>query len=398
MASNKHLLVIDDDRFFTRIVRHQAKASGYSVEEYNDPTMLNPTRLCYFDIIFLDIMMPIINGVQLMNTLRKYAPKAKVVLMTSIDQEVLSSIVQLATEISIDVVGILQKPFKAFEIAEILEVHNIYKNQKSSSQTSASAQDSFPEQAMPNLLDFQPQFLLATGKWAGCEVQVNTPKSNDKSQFPTLVKAHDSNNVPATPINLDVINRGMATIKQVQLTTGISLCLWAQIPAEQLALPEFSERLLAAMKMQDFHHNLLVLELVEPAHPPADSQLARNISQLRAKGVRISIKYVSRDYAETCADNPAYDDIRIGSRLIEAANRSSSGRQLVTNILNRAAQLCIPTTAEGIADSNTYKWLCADGCNFGQGPLIAAAMNVNDLLKWQLSRQPSPRLGTNIYG
>ena len=33
MASTKHLLVIDDDRFFTRIVRHQAKASGYSVEE-----------------------------------------------------------------------------------------------------------------------------------------------------------------------------------------------------------------------------------------------------------------------------------------------------------------------------------------------------------------------------
>ena len=391
MTPAKSILVIDDDRFFVRIVRHQAKMSGYSVEEYNDPTKLNLARLCYFSVIILDIMMPVINGVLLLESIRKHAPGAKVVLMTSIGEDAISSIQQLAAGIGIVIAGVLHKPFKTSELAEILGNPAI-KEAPESKAIDTRNQDTDATFSMPVIIHFQPQFLLATGRWAGGEVLL-WPEDGQapSSPNPAIRKA-----APDLPISVDIINLAMLSMKQAQLAAWGRLSLWAHVTEEQMAKAELPDTLIAAINLHGFQPNLLVLELTEPAHPAAGSQLEINIRRLRQFGIKLAIKYQTRDYAESYQSNPSYDDIRIDRRLIENANRFQSVRTLVTNILVHATHLCITTTAEGIADADTYKWLCAAGCNFGQGPLIAGAMQIDRLIKWQISRQPAANQSAGI--
>lgn len=76
------------------------------------------SRSIPFDIIFIDCCMPIMGGIECTRKIHKYRPKAKIILMTTQDQEGLNEEAMR----QIGLTAVLRKPFFPDDIDKVLGI------------------------------------------------------------------------------------------------------------------------------------------------------------------------------------------------------------------------------------------------------------------------------------
>lgn len=85
--NQKQILVVDDDHFLSEMIRRKLENSGYSVVLANDSykaiTLLNKIRP---DAILLDIMLPSMSGLELLNVIRyqKFNDEVPIIMISGI--------------------------------------------------------------------------------------------------------------------------------------------------------------------------------------------------------------------------------------------------------------------------------------------------------------------------
>ncbi len=112
------VLVVDDSQTARKLIEKVLRASIFNLEIHNvgdGPSALVAYQQKPYDIIFLDINMPCISGVDTLQMLRKLSASVKVVLMTADRSEELAKSVQ-----SLDVQRFLYKPFFPDDINRVL--------------------------------------------------------------------------------------------------------------------------------------------------------------------------------------------------------------------------------------------------------------------------------------
>lgn len=80
------ILVVEDERDLNLIIVKRLNKAGYSVDScYDGEEALDYIRLGEYDVILLDIMLPKMNGLDVVRTLRKKRDKTPVLLLTAKD-------------------------------------------------------------------------------------------------------------------------------------------------------------------------------------------------------------------------------------------------------------------------------------------------------------------------
>lgn len=90
-ANGKKVLCIEDEYFITELYERALTRAGYQVNTIIDgPAGLAEARTNQYDIILLDIMLPNMNGLEILKELRGSASspalKAKIIITTNLDQ------------------------------------------------------------------------------------------------------------------------------------------------------------------------------------------------------------------------------------------------------------------------------------------------------------------------
>jgi two-component system chemotaxis response regulator CheY len=116
--SNATVMIVDDALFMRTILGTILKDKGYTVvaEAASGIETMKKLHDCSPDIIFLDIILPDANGIELMDSISKIKPQAKVILCSAIGQE---AIVRKGLDLGARYY--VQKPFSPEKIAEALE-------------------------------------------------------------------------------------------------------------------------------------------------------------------------------------------------------------------------------------------------------------------------------------
>ena len=87
----KKLMVVDDDLYIRELYEEVLKDEGYTVESAsNGEDALNKLKLGGYDLILLDIMMPKLDGLGIMDALSKTPPPVKngpIILLTNLDHD-----------------------------------------------------------------------------------------------------------------------------------------------------------------------------------------------------------------------------------------------------------------------------------------------------------------------
>ena len=80
------ILVVDDERDITSVIRRGLKRNGFEVDSYNDPLLaLEKFSADMYDLLIIDIKMPKMNGFELYKKMKDIDGKVKVCFLTAIE-------------------------------------------------------------------------------------------------------------------------------------------------------------------------------------------------------------------------------------------------------------------------------------------------------------------------
>jgi two-component system chemotaxis response regulator CheY len=102
------VLIVDDDGDLADGLAELLHIHGHkAVTASNGREAVERFRDQHFDLTFMDVRMPVINGVDAFFEIRRIAPRAQIVIMTAADEARASMALQAGA------VGMLRKPFRA---------------------------------------------------------------------------------------------------------------------------------------------------------------------------------------------------------------------------------------------------------------------------------------------
>lgn len=122
-----HVLIVDDEQHvrdvFQIVLRDfgvvvEIASSGHETLEKLEAKLC--TRCPPWDLVFLDLLMPGLSGVEVLAELKKRCPRIPVVIVTGYPD---SDMLHHASELGY--IGLILKPFSRDQLREILEAHRL---------------------------------------------------------------------------------------------------------------------------------------------------------------------------------------------------------------------------------------------------------------------------------
>lgn len=116
VSGSESFLFVDDDELVSALAKLGLQDLGYSVTTHNDPAHALEEFTAHpdnYDLVFTDLAMPGINGIDLANRIHEIRPATPILLVSGLP---------LASALSLDIrtrfEGVVAKPFAAFDLAE----------------------------------------------------------------------------------------------------------------------------------------------------------------------------------------------------------------------------------------------------------------------------------------
>lgn len=112
-----YILVVDDEVEICKILKKSLSADKHKVKTSSkSQEALEWIKKEYFDVVFLDIMMPGISGIEILEEIKKVSPDTKIIIITGmmIERDFVKKMKGKGAW------GCIQKPFKLEEIEKIL--------------------------------------------------------------------------------------------------------------------------------------------------------------------------------------------------------------------------------------------------------------------------------------
>jgi len=128
MALDVNILVVDDDRDICDYMKVLLGASGYNVTTLSDPTLAaDAVRQGAFHVLIIDLMMPRMDGIQVIQSIRKIDNDVAIIVFTGYP-----SLDTAVEALKLNVSDYIKKPFEPEElrqkVAEILRKKGVKLN------------------------------------------------------------------------------------------------------------------------------------------------------------------------------------------------------------------------------------------------------------------------------
>ena len=117
----RRVLVIDDEPAFCRFMARIITSLGYEVTTTCQARCAYLDELREPDIVFIDMLMPDMNGIEVLEVMNEYKVKSAIVLMSGADYS-LTRAEAFAKEADLRLIGVLHKPFRLADVQTILAV------------------------------------------------------------------------------------------------------------------------------------------------------------------------------------------------------------------------------------------------------------------------------------
>ena len=119
MGNKRRVVIIDDEAAFADTLTKMVKSFGFDVTVSTDARSSYTFELKNTDIVFVDVLMPNVSGLEVLQKLARQKTKSSIVLMSG-HLERLDEAEKLARNLDLNLIGALEKPFRLEDVKDVL--------------------------------------------------------------------------------------------------------------------------------------------------------------------------------------------------------------------------------------------------------------------------------------
>ncbi len=364
-----NLIIIDDEEDIGNYIADVAEEMGFETVVTTTADEFWPAFFATKpSVIFLDLMMPDVDGIQFLRLLSEQECAAKIILISGSDTRILKSAERIGHTHGLHMAGVLQKPILIGDLEAILEKAGLGQKTISESELlEAIGSDQM-------VLHYQPKINLSSKSgWdtTACEALVrwNHPEQGliSPDQFIPLAEQ--------TGLISQLTDFVLVTaIKQSRLwqNDGISMGIAVNISAQLLSELELPDKIWAVMEKYHLDPESLTLEITESA-AMADVGVTMDIlTRLRLKGFSLSLDDFGTGFSSLVQlHRMPFNEMKIDKSFVMEIGEDDETKEIIQSIISLGHNLGLQLCAEGVETEEALKFLQSLDCDSAQGYLIS---------------------------
>lgn len=384
------LLVIDDDPAVRTVVMRIARKAGFEAVGCDGVTQVTECLDAPADMIILDLVMPVVDGIDVIERLVKTNSAARLVLVSGQERRVLASASRYASARGLKVAAHFTKPFVNDELrACLIEQRNALSTSVTSRlrrapvEVRAAAIDQ-ALRAGEFVLHYQPQVSVSSLEWVGVEALA-------RWQHPEFGLLTSETFIPVAErepglmsrITDYLISTACHAFASNGAVDGFTGRIGLNVPANALIEEDFPDRLLGIASAAGMATERLVLEVTETTQPAEPLKALAVQTRLRMRGISLALDDYGTGHSglERLHRFPM-DELKIDLNFVRESIVDPEARAIVHNSVALARDLDMRCVAEGVENLESLRMLAGLHCGFAQGYFIGRPMPAAQLARW----------------
>ena len=399
------LLVIDDDEDVGALVGLIAEQAGYFP---NSVSTFAEFKTHYHDdvaLVVIDLMMPGVDGIEVIRYLAARDCKAALVLISAVDQRVLQTAAQLAKAQGLWTIKSLTKPFSPLQLETILcEALPIVTGRQP--QPAVWRKDAEPivrressradlERALDKdelVVFYQPKVDIVSRALGSVEALARWQHPSEGILEPGhfIPLAEQSGLIDA--VTDCVMEKAFAQMAEWQ-NQNLRLYVAINVSTSSLNRIDLPDHIAELVSVHGVAPEQVIIEVTE-SWLTDDAVTALDIlTRLRLKGFGLAIDDFGTGYStmEQLKEIP-FSELKLDRAFVHGATDHNQARVIAGSSVSLGQELNLQVVAEGVETEEDWNLVSALGCDMAQGYFIAPPMCGSDLPKWLHSWHQKHRL------
>jgi EAL domain-containing protein (putative c-di-GMP-specific phosphodiesterase class I)/FixJ family two-component response regulator len=393
--ANRRILILDDDAAVGQTIQWIAESLGFEAEFVTRPeAFFQRLERMSPDIITIDLVMPELDGVEIMRLLAERKSRAKIVISSGMGTRVLEAAQRSASEHGLSIAGIISKPISK-EALHLLVGDGCERDQPASAEEQSAYRDEFEVTApgLQNAIDrhefvmaYQPKFECRSGTTAGFEALVRWKHPDRGIVMPDSFIPVAENFGLIDALTAQVFDQSLEWFSGAYPESNLHLSL--NLSARSLVDIQLADHLVTLCHLFQIAPERIVLELTETS-AMVDPILSLDLlTRLRMKGFQLAIDDFGTGFSSMVQlVRLPFSEIKVDKSFVMQAQQSSESRTVIKSIIDLGHSLGLQVTAEGVEDLDTLNYLNTLGCDFAQGYFIARPMWGEAVRNWVEQRK-----------
>jgi EAL domain-containing protein (putative c-di-GMP-specific phosphodiesterase class I)/CheY-like chemotaxis protein len=371
------LLVIDDEEDICEIIAEMAERRGFEVKTLSN-TAKTVETLAGFppDFVMLDLMMPGIDGVELLRLLAEHAKGAKLCLMSGSDTRVLNSARRLGSAHGLDVIAALEKPID-------MQVLNKLFEQVAGGAAAPDRVDLAQAVASGQFtLYYQPVVDMATREVKGVEALARWTHPHRGTLLPDAFLEQVVNDGLMQAFTDVVVQTAVAqAARWHQAGEGFTVSM--NVTASTLLDLSLPDRIAELCRRHALPPERLVLEVTETEAMRDVTRTMDVLLRMRLRNIGVSIDDFGTGHSSLRElQRMPFSEMKIDKSFVIDMMTNNDCAVIVKSIIDLGHNLGLKVIAEGVETAQVWRSLSEKRCDYAQGFLIAKPMPAADFDAW----------------
>jgi EAL domain-containing protein (putative c-di-GMP-specific phosphodiesterase class I) len=393
---NRRILILDDDAAVGQTIQWLAEGFGFKAAFVTHAEafflklgQMNP------DIITIDLVMPDLDGVEIMRLLAERDCRAKIIISSGMGTRVLDAAQRSAREHGLNILGTISKPISKEALRSLIgegsdrdqplmpETEPAFGN--GIEITKAELQNGIEHHEF--VMAYQPKINCRSGAIVGLEALV-------RWQHPDKGMVMPDNFIPVAE-ETGLIDALTAQVFEQSLEwfagafPGSNLHLSLNLSARSLVGIQLADHLATLCHLFNIAPERIVLELTESS-AMVDPILSLDLmTRIRMKGFQLSIDDFGTGYSSMVQlVRLPFSEIKVDKSFVMLAKQTKESFSVIKSIVDLGHSLGLRVTAEGVDDQSTLHHLNSLDCDLAQGYFIARPMSGETASIWARERMP----------
>jgi EAL domain-containing protein (putative c-di-GMP-specific phosphodiesterase class I) len=370
-VTRQRAVVIDDIPEMAQFLSDLCQASGLEPRRFTDPCQLDQEVLRSANVIFLDLTMPGLDGVELMRTFGGQQLRTPIVLVSSHDPCILEAAAAAGREDGLRIHGVLRKPFS------IPQFETLVKSLDTVS-TVRSGDDMIDPEAIREALEtnaiepyFQPKIRLDRLEIVGFEALA-------RLRLPTgeiILPGHFIDTAAECGL-LDQLTDRMLVLSldawRDWSQKGFDWKVSVNVPASRLQDVRFPDQLDELYDLWGIDRRGLILEITETELLDHYGNAMDTLARLAMKRVALSIDDFGTGFSSLAQlKRLPCVEMKIDQSFVRDIETNEHSEVIVRKSIELGRELGLTVCAEGIENQRQADLLRMMGCDLGQGFFIS---------------------------